>query len=290
MRVLQEHIAHGHQALRFLHLELGEFRSPRHRHRHLELTWIERGSGLRLVGDSAEPFGDGDLVLLGPELPHAWLSEPTEATALLRATVMQFLPETVGAQAWPELAGLAPLLDAASRGLQVGGSTHSRATALLRGMRQRSALGRVAGLLDVLDALAQGLRSGCEDGPADLRPLSGAAPASPRRPQGQRTAQVLDWIHQHMEGELPVSEAARIARVSPAAFSRYFRREVGKPFTVYVNDLRCAEACALLRQSSLPVAAVAERCGFGAVSNFNRQFLLRTGLSPREYRTQRAGR
>lgn len=282
MRVLQEHIAHGHQSLRFLHLELGEFRSPRHRHRHAELTWIERGSGLRLVGDSAEPFGDGDLVFLGPELPHAWLSEPEADTGLLCATVIQFLPADMNAQGWPELAALAPVVESAVHGLQITGATHARITALLRGMRQRSALGRMAGLLDILDALSQGAQ--------DLHPLSQAAAAPPRLAQGRRIAQVLDWIHHNVERELPVSEASRIAKVSPAAFSRYFRREVGKPFTAYVNDLRCAEACVLLRQSGLSVAVVAERCGFGAASNFNRQFLLRMGLSPRDYRAQRGQR
>ena len=78
--------------------------------------------------------------------------------------------------------------------------------------------------------------------------------------------------------------AARLVHVSPAAFSRYFRREVGKSFTRYVNDMRCSEACLRLRGSNKAVAVIAHECGFATLSNFNRQFRVRTGLTPRDFR------
>ena len=86
------------------------------------------------------------------------------------------------------------------------------------------------------------------------------------------------------KGTLTIEEAAAKVHVSPAAFSRFFRRSLGKTFTEYVNDLRCTEAAIQLRKTDKPVATVAHDCGFTTLSHFNRQFLLRHGQTPRLYR------
>ena len=81
-----------------------------------------------------------------------------------------------------------------------------------------------------------------------------------------------------------VAAIANNVQASPGAFSRYFAREVGKGFVEYVNDVRCGEACLRLRGGDKPVAEIAHDCGFESLSNFNRQFKLRTGLTPRAFR------
>ena len=100
----------------------------------------------------------------------------------------------------------------------------------------------------------------------------------------RRIDRVVHWIHQHLSHNLTIEEAAAKVHVSPAAFSRFFRRSLGKTFTEYVNDLRCTEAAIQLRKTDKPVATVAHDCGFTTLSHFNRQFLLRHGQTPRLYR------
>lgn len=46
-----------------------------HYHPEYELTYIIKGKGKRLVGDTYEVFTEGDFVLLPPMLPHTWISE-----------------------------------------------------------------------------------------------------------------------------------------------------------------------------------------------------------------------
>lgn len=249
-------------------------------HRHVELTWIERGEGLRLVGDDASHFGAGDLVLLGPWVPHTWITQGRRRRPRPAATVIQFDPDGLLASSWPELAGAAPLLQSARRGLAIGGRCAREVTGILQRMRDGDDWDRLAGLVAIVGWL---LRR-----PRDLEPIAtqrGTPSHTATEHEGSRRIdRVIGWLQRHLAEELRVDDAARLAHVSPGAFSRWFKREVGKTFTQYVNDLRFGAACLALRQTERPVAAIAADCGFATMSHFNRQFRLRAGMTPREYR------
>lgn len=278
MRVSTEHVTHPDAAFRFLALQLRAFEGPRHRHDQAELTWVERGRGVRFVGDSAEPFADGDLVLLGPQVPHLWAGRAAPAQPPFVARVVQFPVALLASPLWPELHPARALVDRAGRGLRITGQAHAPVTAALRAMDAADPLQRLALLLQLLRALVLHGRS--------LKPLASAPPraAAGAAAGGARIDRVVGWIHQHLGRELTVGEAARVAHVTPGAFSRFFHRETGKTWTAYVNDVRCSEAAARLRQGTRPVAEVMAACGYRTASHFNHAFAQRFGCSPRAYR------
>jgi len=284
MRVTQEQVVHPDRAFRFLRFESDAFRGDRHRHRQIELTWIEAGVGMRFVGDAVEPFGPGDVVLLGSNVPHGWVSARRGAPRRVAATVVQFAPELLVDPMLPELARVAPLAARAGVGLRVQGRALRDVTRVLARMRSIGPIPRLAALVEVLGIL--------EAHAGALRPIaSSAMPGAAHAdvtPAGKRRIDVtIDWIHRHLARELRVVDLARVAHVTPAAFSRFFRREVGKTFTRYVNDLRCGEACLRLQVSDRPIATIARECGFATLSHFNRQFRLRYGVTPGRYRLRR---
>lgn len=283
MRVIHEQVEHPDRAFRFLRFESDAFRGDRHRHRQIELTWIEAGVGMRFVGDSVEPFGPGDLVLLGSNLAHGWVSARRGALRRVAATVLQFSPELLANPMLPELARLAPLVHRAGAGLAIRGRVHREVTELLVSMRSMGPVARLGALIGVLGLVDEHARS--------LRQIAGRAspgPTPPDAPRGQRRIDLtIDHIHRHLDRELRVTDLARVAHVSPAAFSRFFRREAGKTFTRYLNDLRCGEAALRLQTGDRPIASVAAECGYTTLSNFNRQFRLRRGMTPGEYRSRR---
>ncbi len=278
MRIRRESVVHPQESLRCLHLELNAFRAGLHRHGHAELTWIERGQGLRWVGDSVEPFFDGDLVLLGRDVVHTWASRGDDRPGGCRATVLQFPADWAQRTGLPELVGVAPLMTQARRGLLVQGATRDAVASLLR--RARAAVGarRLAAFVELLGVLLEGR--------ADLRPLAcDAGPADDGKDRAARRIDpVLAWVENHLGEELRVEQAAALVHVTPAAFARFFRREVGKGFIEYVNDARCSWAALRLMESTEPVAQIAQDCGFAALSNFGEQFRRRHGLSPRDFR------
>lgn len=279
MKVTREHVSHPDQSFRYLRFETPRFEGEPHRHHHLELTWIEAGAGLRFVGDSVAPFEAGDLVLLGANTPHCWVSSRSRPGSA--ATVLQFAPQLFAHDSLPELARLAPLAEKSGVGLRVAGAVHPRIVERLTDMRTTSDIGRLAGLLQILELLQEHERSLTALAHCSMQ-AHGARAGDGR--DERRIDRVLGWIHRQIAQELTVAEAARMARVTPGAFSRYFRHEVGKPFTEYVNDVRCSEACVRLRRTDKAVAIIAQECGFTTLSHFNRQFRLRHGVTPREFR------
>jgi hypothetical protein len=76
LKALFEKIELGdHNSLRVMHVDLPYFDAPWHFIPNTKLTYIARSHGNRFVGDHVEPFDAGDLVLLGPGLPHFWRND-----------------------------------------------------------------------------------------------------------------------------------------------------------------------------------------------------------------------
>ena len=259
------------------------FFSPLHFHPECELTLIESSHGLRFVGDSIERFEPGDLVLIGSGLHNYW-HNPDEWHGEARSIVVQFREEMLGAQ-WletPELAGVHRLLQRARRGLHITGRTAQGVAAALRRMIKLDPLPRMLLLLETLHGLSRARGT-------KLLASAGYAPVFNVEDQS-RLARVLDYVNSSITQTVLQREAARRAGLSPAAFSRYFRRKLGHTFEAFVNEVRVGRICrALIDEPERSVAEIAFATGYNNLANFNRQFLRRTGLAPLAYRRRHRG-
>lgn len=285
MKVIQEAVPRAEaQTLRVLDLRLDAFAGPVHAHPVLELTRIQQGAGLRFVGDSVEPFQPGDLVLIAPHVAHAWWSAGTASEPAV-AQVVQLHPSAplTDLPEWRE--GIGRLLDEPASAWVLEGALARDVEQTLPELLHAPALAQLGLTLVLLSRIAQ-TPAGPERRAVGLQaPRPNASGGTQRRIDG-----LLTWIRDHLHEDLTVDAAAQHLHVTPAAFSRTFKRLVGCGFTRYVTDLRIAEAQLLLRRTDFPVTRVAADCGFATMSNFNAQFLARVGCSPRAYRASgRAG-
>lgn len=250
-----------------------------HLHRELELVLILSGRGSRLVGDSVGAFAEGDLVLIGADTPHRWLVEsfPGEPA---QALVVLFRPDLFGPGFW-ELGtsqSLLELLERAKQGINVRGKAREAAGRALQELAGEAAspLVQMARLLSILALVVDS---------TELELLSlvprGRAPSSRRAPSVQR---MLDHIHENATRHISQREMAERVGLSPASFSRYFVREVGKPFMDYVIEVRVGQACQLLLEDQRPIGQVALAAGFNNLANFNRRFRSLKSMTPSAYR------
>lgn len=239
-----------------------------HMHAEAELTLIISGRGQRFVGDSVAHFTPGDVVLIGPETPHTWAFDG--AVTPMEAVVVQVAP-SVFTPGPPEFRTVEALFDRARRGLLVTGDLRDdTAEELIALTACRDPLERFGLLTTILARLA----AACS-----LEPL---ALGVTERDQDPRVERLLARLQE--DNAVGVADLARQLGMTASAFSRWFRREVGKPCVVYLAELRVGHACEQLLATDRSVVDIAFASGFRNLANFNRWFRRVKGVSPTEYR------
>lgn len=248
-----------------------------HVHPEVELTYIVAGRGQRFVGDDIADFTPDELVLMAGGLPHTWHSRPHRRKSS-ESVVIQFLPDCLGRPFYdaPEMADVRALVDRAAVGLLFPRPLATRVGERMLAMHEMDPLQRLMELLSILSDLSRA---------RDARPLSSPGFAQALRASDrQRIDRVFRMIDAHRGEPISQAQVAEAVGLTPAGFSRFFRRTTGRTFVEYVHELRIGRACRLLIETDEPVTAIAFDCGFGNLSHFNRLFRRRKGLTPREFR------
>ncbi|WP_222706285.1 AraC family transcriptional regulator, partial [Actinomyces ruminicola] len=252
-----------------------------HHHPEIEFHLIRSGSGQMLAGDRTIDFDAGQVTLMGPHLPHNWLSDLGPGERLPdRDVLCQVLPARFAAASGqlPELAAMGTLVDRARRGIMLSGDSRERAAAILENMGGQDPLGRLAALLELARVFLTAPA-------AEAHPIASAGYVpSLDDSTAARINAVLDYVESHLAEDVSMTRAAELVALSPSAFSRFFHATAGITFSELVRRRRIARACHLLRTTDLPVARVCALSGYTNLSNFNRRFREETGTTPSAYR------
>jgi AraC-like DNA-binding protein len=251
-----------------------------HYHREFELTLTLNSQGQRYVGDNIETYGDGDLALLGSNLPHTWMSQrklnaskPHVAHVFwIRAEWLDAVMDTL-----IELRPIKQMLLLASRGIVYSPATAKAVRVLVEKLDNLSPPARVATLIEVFTVLAED-----KDYRLLCAPRGGAEAISPTdRPRIDRA---LEYIHKNYESEISMSDLADLAALSVSGLHRLFKRHTRQTVGEYIAQLRIGKACSLLISTDRPISCVADESGYKNLSHFNRQFLAIKQVTPREFR------
>lgn len=257
------------------------FRTVRwHFHPECELHHVVATSGRYFVGDFIGTFEPGNLVLTGPNLPHNWVSDIAPAAQIpLRSRVVQF-SEGFIAEAMalmPELGCFGETLERSRSGVLFGAATSARVGPMLEELVGARGVRRLEIFMGVTDALARALDTDVLTSAAYLPDPSGFMSAGLNK--------ALAYIGENLTEPFDERDLAAIAGLSAGAFSRSFRRRTGLALVEYVNRLRINLACQLLMgEAEMKITEVCFSSGFNNISNFNRQFLSRKGMSPSRFR------
>lgn len=255
-----------------------------HYHREYEITFVAEGLGKRFVGDDVSPFGPGDLVLVGPYVPHAYASSPSLEGA--RALIIQFSPELIAFDRLrpKELRHVHKLLRLAGNGLAFDASTSSAVLPIIDASRRHVGLDKLIDLIRILDLLARMGRGRSIVSEWYLRD-----PSSMDADEPYEHADLLQFVFVNACRPLTLKAAADFAGISVASLCRYFKKTVGTTFNEYLTRIRISEACKLLIQTDLPVYSVSYQAGYENLSNFNRRFRKMKGTTPSVYRRLHRG-
>jgi AraC-like DNA-binding protein len=250
-------------------------------HPEYEIHLITKTRGSFIAGDHIGTFSPGHVSLMGPNLPHDWVSDLDEGeVATNRDAVIHFSDEWIrGAMVHlPELVALDEVLQRSTRGLVFSGPTAWRAADAILSCVQTQGMEQLAHLFKLLSLFAN---APADDYDVVASEWLGSPPGRASREAGEAG---LNYIFENLTGDIRLSTAAELAYMSEPSFSKYFKSATGMTFSNMVKKLRIAYARRLLDTTDTAVAQVAALSGYNNMANFNRQFLAEVGMTPSAYR------
>lgn len=256
--------------------------SPFHFHDTCEIVLIDEGYGKRIVGDNIDDFDKGDMVMMGPNLPHIWQTDNAfyhrRRDLRVKATVLYFAPAMVlGLVAGTDAAEpVEALFTKACRGLSIKDTTHQHLLELFAEIGTAEGLKRIALFLEAIDLLAHSdeYEYLTSDHYRNAMTVKDAG----------RFNDVYHFMMTNFHREISLDEIAVVAKMSPTAFCRYFKTRTQKSFVSFLQEIRISHACKLLRRDDLSIMEVALESGYNNLVNFNKCFRNVTDSSPSEYR------
>lgn len=245
-----------------------------HYHPEYELTLITEGFGKRIIGDSHENFNAGDLVLIGPELPHTWSNENL-GNKKSSAVVIQFTSDFISRfSTLYEGRHIFDLLERSANG-SFFPNPDSNLVKKIASLPEKNGISRLTTLLEILEQL----------GKSDSVTLSKSAYSGSRNPENaSRINKVCRYVYENASEEITLEKAASLLSLSKSAFCKFFTRTMNTSFSDYVNEIRIANACLLLTDGDKTVREIASDSGFESLTYFNRVFLKKKGLTPVKFR------
>jgi AraC-like DNA-binding protein len=254
-----------------------------HYHPEVELHYVIKGEGVRLVGDNISNFSSNEIILLGENIPHTWRCKEEyfqqNPELAVEAIVIQFLPDCLGRYflGLPEAYLLPKLFEKAKNGLIINGKTKEQLTALMREAVAATNLNRIVLLLSILKVLA-------ETNEYETISTKYHAFAQSNESDTIRINKVCSYTLTNYKREITLDEIASISNLSVTSFCRYFKLITKKTYYDFLIEIRISHACRLLIEDKLSTEALCFECGFNNVSNFYRHFKKITKMTPLEYK------
>lgn len=249
-----------------------------HSHTKWELSHVILGEGLRTIGDMTEPITEGEVILIPPSIPHVWNFNPdtTDSNGCITNVTLLFENHTLEelATILPELKECVDKILSQKDALSYSSEVSDKIAAILYSMRVESDAKRIPHIMELLTIIAD-TGSTREVGHNNVR---------------NRIMQRLENIRtfcscNHMR-DISLDEIAALIGMNKSAFCTFMKRQTGKTFSEYRNNVRLQHAVERIKFSDDNISDIAYSVGFANVTYFNRLFRAKYGCTPKSMRDE----
>lgn len=263
-------------SFRMIHWKSENDRYFWHYHPEYEIVFVKKGSGKLRIGEHLKNYEEGELVFIGPDLPHTGfgygvIGEHEEIVVQLRK---DFLGEDFMQK--PELQHIRELFERAKQGLSFHGKVRKLVASKLQKMLTLSHFEKLIELLNIFHTLAsttEFLVLNSSDKSFDFS-----------HKDEDRINKVYEYVEHNYQQSVDIQAVADLTNLTIPSFCRYFKKITHVTYTDFVNEYRINQACRLLFENK-PIADICFEVGFNNISHFNKTFKQLKGVSPREYKT-----
>jgi len=249
-----------------------------HYHPEIELIFVCGGSGKRQIGSNISNFSNGDLILIGSNLPHCGMTN--ENTNNDYEVVIQFSRNFLGNEFWdaPEMQRILSMLETAKSGIVFGEKVKKALKNKIRTLSELSYLDKLLTFIEILDELAH---------TKDFKILNaGKYYLQTQKEDNDRINLIFNHVKDNFKNQISLEEVAGLATMTVPSFCRYFKKITNKTFTQFVNEYRITHSLKLLAEQPMSITDICFESGFNNFSYFNKTFKEHTQKSPSQYRKE----
>ena len=249
-----------------------------HYHPEIELIFVHKGSGKRQIGSNISYFTDGDLILIGSNLPHCGMTN--ENTKNEYEVVIQFSKEFLGQDFWKavEMSRISALLEKAKSGIVFGEDFKKALKPKIDALTESHSLTKLLLLIEVLDQMSL---------TQDYKILNASKYyLQTQKEDNDRINVIFNYVKDHFKEQITLETVAELSNMTVPSFCRYFKKITNKTFTQFVNEYRITHSLKLLAEQPMSITEVCFDSGFNNFSYFNKTFKEHTQKSPSQYRKE----
>jgi AraC-like DNA-binding protein len=261
-----------------------EFNFPLHFHDEYELNLILNAKGAkRIVGDHIGIIDEIELVLVGPNLTHAWFTHQCTSENITEVTIQwhkdlfdeKFLRRN-------QLSFIRKMFERSLRGILFPQETIQAVYPRLIALNQKNGFDSVMELVSILHDLSTS------------RNMLTLSDTGFNNEQGinynsRRLEKAFEYINNNYYKSITLKDISKLVNMTDVSFSRFIKKRTGNTFIDSLNEIRLGHASRMLIDTTHSIAEISYNCGFNNISNFNRLFKRKKNCTPKEFRENFSG-
>ena len=254
-----------------------KFDFPIHYHPEFELNMVLESKGKRIIGDSILEYDELDLVLIGPNTPHAWTGEDGKNAQVV---TIQFHDDFISDSMLSRklMFPIRELLEKANRGILFSKETATNMKERIFKLSENQDFDSLLDFLSILYDLSVSRNQKVLATPTYLGQFNMS--------KSRRIEKINNYIKENLNQNIKIKDAADLVNMSETAFSHFFKKRTQRSFSDYITDLRIGNAARHIIETEKTISEICYDCGFNNISNFNRIFKKKIGFTPSEFRSQ----
>lgn len=247
-----------------------------HFHPEFELVYIPKGEGSRYIDNTISYFTNGDLFILGPNIPHNTFYYGRKSKDN-EQYIIQIEEEKIleTAKYFREFEHIKKLLHQARTGICIEHKSKHLIGNLISEMNSLKPLPRLLRLFEILEEFQYSNYK---------KNLNAGRLLTLSQMDTERIQKVFNIINDEHTDSLTTRRLAKELSMTETSFCRFFAKSTGKTFKTVLNEFRVQRACNFLLTTSYKINVISICVGFNSVPHFYKSFRSLMGTTPTEYR------
>ena len=260
-----------------------------HSHEDYQLVYLQEGKIIVYINNVSHVYSSGDILFLGPKLPHKIESYNGMAC---KGILIQFKHSLspINIQDIADYHFIFTLLQKSLGGLLFHSGKSNKSISkqdqgdcqllnMFISIHQAEGIQRLCFLLNLLDMLGRKLETSTT--------ISYLSEISDNESLDIMVKKCKHYINIHYQSDISLSFLSSILGANTTALCRKFKEETGETIFQYLTHLRIEAASKMLRTTKRSISEIAYHCGFNTLPHFNRKFKELMGMSPKDFRKEK---